>query len=151
MKRTALKRRTALSPGQWQGKRKSRNKYSAVRCDDGKDIFDSKTEMGRWHQLQLLEKAGEISGLILKPPPVVLLPEETLRGKKVRAVKWRLDYWYVEDGRPVWEDSKGRPIARDETVKLNLWLRYGPGLLRITAGKSDNYRVKKTVMSLRED
>ncbi len=45
----------------------TKNKFSAKRCEYDGYKFDSLKEMGRYKELKLLENAGKINGLRLKP------------------------------------------------------------------------------------
>lgn len=72
-----------------------------------KERFDSVKEHRRCQELRLLEKAGRISNLQLQTP-LLIAPAFTDRdGKKHRAVVYRADFTYEEDGQEVVEDVKG--------------------------------------------
>jgi hypothetical protein len=116
---------------------RSRNKFGAVPVSEGDMHFASTTEYDRWKYLELLERAGEIAELAFQPK-VELEP----------GIAWKLDYLYIERGRRVWEDSKGRPATPRENLLYRLWRLHGPGLLRITCrGKGrGTWRVKKEIM-----
>lgn len=79
--------------------------------------FDSKRELKRWRELQLLESAGKISRLE-RQVAYVLAPSIQLRGeaRKKPALRYVADFTYVEAGSPhvVVEDAKGRdtPVSR---------------------------------------
>ncbi len=90
------------------------NKYGAKRTYSelcGR-TFDSKLEARRGEELELLQRAGEISelnyqlrfNLCLKPNITVLI-----------------DFCYIEDGRTVYEDTKG-VLTRDSRTKY-AWLK----------------------------
>ena len=81
-------------------------KYSnvKVKTDDGK--FDSKKELARFRQLQMMEKAGAITGL-KRQVPFELVPAVKLNGKQKPAMKYVADFVYDEMGKTVVEDSKG--------------------------------------------
>lgn len=87
---------------------------------DGR-VYDSQLEKDRWAELCLLQKAGAISQLELKP---------RLRLTKAQ-IGYTPDYGYIQDGRQVFEDAKGPRTARFDLIK-QLWPVYGPALLRIT-------------------
>ena len=78
------------------------NKYKnqKVVVDDIK--FDSKKEASRYLELKLLEKAGQIRGLILQPS-FELIPKQ----ESERAVKYIADFMYVENEETIVEDVKG--------------------------------------------
>jgi len=80
--------------------------------------FDSKKEAARYHELRLLEMAGEISALTVKP---VYLFE--VQGVVVG--KWKLDFCYLEKGaiKETVEDVKGfmnSPQKQVFDLKCNL-------------------------------
>jgi len=128
----------------WYNSRLKRNKFNARAVYDihGQRCFDSTGESVRYNQLELLEKAGEISSLELHPK-VVLIDGNN----DVPEIAWRIDYAYTEKGRKVWEDYKPRPITERERLLIRLWKHFGPGPLRIT-GK--NGRIIKTVFAKRD-
>lgn len=83
-------------------------------------VYDSKTEMRRGLDLQLLQKAGEISDLQRQ----VKFPLEyscscgaitVMAGK--RPAQYTADFVYTENGKRVIEDCKG---YADETSKLRI-------------------------------
>ena len=78
------------------------NKYHAraVRVDG--IWFPSQKEAYRYLELKLLERAGVIQDLRLQVP-FVLLP----KSKYGRAVTYKADFVYIEDGKQVVEDAKG--------------------------------------------
>jgi Protein of unknown function (DUF1064) len=63
--------------------------------------FDSKKEYGRYAELQVLEKSGVISSLETQVEFGLIPPQE---GE--RAVKYRADFVYVQDGKKIVEDVK---------------------------------------------
>lgn len=70
-------------------------------------IFDSKKEARRYAELKLLERAGEIKDLELQKT-FELIPSQRIGGKVVeRAVKYKADFCYTENGVTVVEDTKG--------------------------------------------
>ena len=95
-----------------------RNKYFAKRTYSelcGR-TFDSKLEARRGEELELLQKAGEISGLKYQVRfNLCLNPKITVT----------IDFCYQEDGRTIHEDTKG-VLTRDSRTKY-AWLeqRYG--------------------------
>lgn len=81
-----------------------RNKYRAKPTTIDGITFHSKGEAGRYNELKLLERAGEISGLELQPSyPIVI------NGQKVCKVV--LDFRYTIGGKVVVEDFKGMDTA----------------------------------------
>ena len=89
------------------------NKYNARRVVDSDGaVFDSRLELRRWHELQLLERAGEIRALT-RQPEFILEPRQVVgkgRTRRVlRVVRYFADFGYVELGsdRLIAEDVKG--------------------------------------------
>lgn len=69
--------------------------------------FDSVKEADRYGELQVLEKAGKISGLE-RQKRFVLIPAQRGDGKIVeRACTYTADFCYWENGEHVVEDCKG--------------------------------------------
>jgi hypothetical protein len=84
----------------------------ADRTDESTGIvFDSKGELRRWHELQLLMRVGEISELrrqvkfllCVNGKPIFVRSEGFPNGRKV---KFTADFVYRENGREVVEDFK---------------------------------------------
>ena len=113
-----------------------RSKYGARKTVVDGITFDSKKEANRYRELKLLERAGEICCLRLQVP-FELIPaqyEETgevytkgaskgqpKRGKCIeKAVVYRADFVYTEDGRQIVEDAKGMP-TKDYIIKRKLF------------------------------
>ena len=96
----------------------SRSKYGARKTRAQGMEFDSQKEYRRFLQLQLLEKAGKIQNLKtqvdfeLLPAqraPDIIGPKGGKKPGKLleRAVVYRADFVYQEDGKTVVEDVKG--------------------------------------------
>ena len=69
--------------------------------------FDSRKEAKRYAELDLLERAGKISGLELQVK-FELIPSQRVDGKVVeRACHYVADFVYEENGAKVVEDVKG--------------------------------------------
>lgn len=131
MKKTPLKR---------TGWIKRKNKFGAVASHDlatGRS-FDSLSERARLGELEMLERGGVISGLVFKPPAVVL--------DAAAGIKWRIDYCYTENGRTVFEDWKPRPFTARENMLVKMWKAHGPGLLKITGGRKSRTVTLRTIM-----
>lgn len=88
------------------------NKYGARRVLYDGYWFDSQAEATRYHELALMQAAGDIARLELQPE-YVLLPAFKYRGKRERAIKYRADFRYLRlsDGVTVIEDVKGMKTA----------------------------------------
>lgn len=81
---------------------KYRNKKVIV---DGEE-FDSKKEGNRYKELRLLERAGEISNLELKPR-FLLQDSFKKNGRTFRKIEYVADFKYIENGKTIVEDVKG--------------------------------------------
>lgn len=110
--------------------RKTRNKYGAKKTQVGEVTFDSKKEAQRYMELQLLERAGEISNL-RRQVKIDLIgqyrPMYTRTGRKMRLTA---DFAYIEDGVEVLEDDKGM-WTRDFEVRYAVAIAMGLNL-RVT-------------------
>ncbi|MEC0233564.1 DUF1064 domain-containing protein [Paenibacillus kribbensis] len=103
------------------------NKYNAKKkVVDGIE-FDSKTEAKRYAELNMLERGGVISGLTLQPKFTPLDPF-TKHGKKRRAITYKADFMYKEDGNTIVEDVKGF-AARDFPLRRKLFDAKFPDLI----------------------
>ena len=85
-----------------------RSKYNAVKVTIDGIKFDSKKEGRRYQDLKMLEKAGEISGLILQPS-FELLPKIKWNTKTLRKRTYKADFMYYDFDKcgTVVEDVKG--------------------------------------------
>lgn len=84
-------------------------------------VFDSKREAKRYTELKLLEKAGQIQGLELQKE-YVLIPSQKINGRVAeRAVKYKADFVYTENGKTIVEDTKG-VRTKDYIIKRKLLL-----------------------------
>ena len=79
-----------------------RNKYGNQKVVIGNQIFDSGREYKRWCELNLLQKAGEISDLRRQVKYELIPPQD---GE--RACNYIADFVYNENGKTVVEDAKG--------------------------------------------
>ena len=79
------------------------SKYNNTKIRVDGRLFDSKAEAARWQELQLLERAGEITELE-RQVEYELVPKQ----KGERAVKYIADFRYKDhEGNTVVEDTKG--------------------------------------------
>jgi hypothetical protein len=90
----------------------ARNKYNARKVTIDGITFDSKAEAGRYQELKLLERAGEIEDLEVHPK-FRLLDGCDWNGKHYRATNYYGDFSYYEheSGKIVIEDVKGVQTA----------------------------------------
>lgn len=98
-------------------RRRSRNKYGAKKTQVGDVNFDSKREANRWMELQLLERAGEISDLQRQVKVELIGQYRPLFTRTGRKMKLTFDFAYIENGIQVFEDAKGMP-TRDYEVRV---------------------------------
>lgn len=84
----------------------SPSKYKNEKVKADGEVFDSKREFQRYCRLKMLERGRQISGL-RRQVPFELAPSVILSGVKKRALTYKADFVYTEDGREVVEDSKG--------------------------------------------
>lgn len=96
-------------------------KYGNRRTYVGTIPFDSRHEADRYLELQMLQRAGQISDLQLQVP-FELIPVQKRDGKVVeRALKYIADFVYTEKGETVVEDAKGMK-TREYVIKRKLML-----------------------------
>ena len=101
------------------------NKYHAkkVQLPSG-ERFDSKREYRRWKELQLMEKAGEISSLKRQVPfeLVCAHPPEFKR-----PIKYIADFVYIDErsSHVVVEDAKGMKTPAYNIKKRLMFEKYG--------------------------
>ncbi len=86
--------------------------------------FDSKREAGRYGELKLLERAGQITGLELQPRFELIPKQRRDDGKPERACEYVADFQYTDTatGQNVIEDAKGMR-TRDYIMKRKLMLQ----------------------------
>ena len=117
-------------------KNKKSKYHSIPTCVDGIE-FDSRKEARRYRELKLLEAAGKISNLEMQVP-FELIPAQYEECNEVytkgprkgerkighcieKAVIYRADFMYIEDGKIVVEDTKG-VRTKDYIIKRKLML-----------------------------
>ena len=96
-----------------------KNKYNNTVTADG---YHSKREKRRAIELELLAKAGKISGLEYQVK-YILLPSFTFNKKKHREIKYIADFTYFQDGKIIIEDCKGfktEPYKIKKKLLLNM-------------------------------
>lgn len=97
------------------------NKYHAKKVTANGIVFDSKKEAKRYQELLLLERAGQINHLE-RQVKFELVPSQKINGKVVeRAVTYKADFTYYENGNYVVEDTKGIK-TKDYIIKRKLML-----------------------------
>ena len=96
---------------------KRKNKYGNVKVKYGGAWFDSKLELKRWKELEMLERAGEISNL--ERQVVFLLYVTCLEsGKEIKVGAMKPDFMYTMNGVRVVEDTKSVITAKNSTYRL---------------------------------
>jgi len=70
------------------------------------ESFDSRREYIRYLNLTLLQKAGKISDLT-RQTTLEIAPKTVYRGEIIRAITYRADFTYMQNGEYVVEDVKG--------------------------------------------
>lgn len=84
-----------------------KRKYGNKPCEVGGEKYRSQREMRRHADLQLLERAGRIAGLV-REVPFVLAPAVVIQGRKRPALRYVADFVYsTAEGAQVVEDAKG--------------------------------------------
>jgi hypothetical protein len=102
------------------------NKYHNVPVSLDDHRFGSQAEAQRWYELQQLERAGAICGLVFHPR-YVLLEAFVRDGQKVRGIVYEADAEYKENGQRIAEDTKGFSTAVFQ-LKRKLFLQRYPTL-----------------------
>lgn len=102
----------------------NRSKYGAKKTEvvvNGVVVkFDSKAEAERYDYLFMLEKAGEISDLVLQPK--FMLQDKFKAGNKtIRAMNYIADFMYLVGDQVYVEDTKGFKTP-DYKLKMKLFL-----------------------------
>lgn len=97
------------------------NKYGSKKTEVDGVTFDSKKEAKRYQELRILEKAGEITDL-RRQVKFELIPSQRINGKVAeRAVEYKADFVYTQDGQTIVEDTKGFR-TKDYIIKRKLML-----------------------------
>lgn len=100
------------------------SKYNARKTVIDGITFDSKREAGRYTELKLLERIGEIDALSVHPV-YTLVDAFECRGVRERAIKYIGDFQYIENGNLVCEDVKGVQTKVFMIKRKLFLLRYG--------------------------
>lgn len=88
-----------------------RQKYGNQKTDYNGVTFDSKKELKKWQELQLLEKSGLISDLQRQVAfPLIV------NGRHVG--RFTADYTWIEDGQKVVADAKSAPTRKETAYRL---------------------------------
>ena len=101
-----------------QAEKRKAPKFKNRRTEIDGVKYDSCGEARRHQALKLMEKAGLISELSCQVA-FILRPGVELFGKKKRALIYRADFSYIENGKKVIEDFKGR-MTKEFIVKAHI-------------------------------
>lgn len=101
------------------------NKYHARKWEVGGMTFDSRKEARRWQELRYLLRAGVISRLERQTPFELIPAQRDESGKLLeRAVTYKADFTYWEDGKYIVEDVKSEATrTREYIIKRKLMLK----------------------------
>jgi len=104
------------------------NKYGAKKtvCVHGHK-HDSKREAKRCDELHLLERAGEISFLIVQPKFTFMIDDFPIRMANGHSAKYTPDFQYLEGDKCVVEDVKGFTV-RDFPLRAALFRLLNPDI-----------------------
>lgn len=95
------------------------------------ETFHSKGELNRYLKLRMLEKSGYIQDL-QKQVTFELQPSFKLNGKTIRALKYVVDFTYIENGKLICEDFKGFNAIHSKIKQKLFQYKYKEYELRIT-------------------
>ena len=100
------------------------SKYRSRKVTVDGITFDSEKEAGRWQELKLLERTGEIRDLQRQVPFVVIPAQRDENGKLIeKEVRYGADFTYIEKGKltRTVEDVKGMK-TREYILKRKMLL-----------------------------
>ena len=102
------------------------NKYGNKKTTVDGITFDSVKEASRWQELRLMERAGEIVGLV-RQQKIELIPKTKL----YQARYYVADFVYFDKkkGRTIYEDCKGYKTELYKLKKTLLYWRHGIEIL----------------------
>jgi hypothetical protein len=96
---------------------RSNSKYGNIKVEYDGQKFDSQKEAYRWCELQLLQKAGEISEL-QRQVKFELQPAFYHAGHKLRPIIYVCDFFYKEKDKYIIEDVKSPATKNNGVYKL---------------------------------
>lgn len=88
-------------------KKPSWNKFGAKKITVGGRTFDSKKEARRAETLAMQEQYGIIRGLEYQKTFELQAAYTNNKGEHIRAITYKADFVYIEDGKIIAEDCKG--------------------------------------------
>ena len=103
-----------------------KSKYNNIRVQYNDKWFDSKKEMRRYQQLELLQRAGKIKNLCCQVT-YNLLPTTRIGGQTQRKTTYIADfvYWDIEKDCEVIEDAKGMRTDVYKIKRKLMMVRHG--------------------------
>lgn len=94
-----------------------KTKYGNRKTEVNGIVFDSRKEAGRYQELLLLLKAGEIKDLKLQETFVLQNGYVTPEGRRIKAITYRADFTYLDgEGRKIVEDVKSAGTRTREYI-----------------------------------
>ena len=103
-----------------------RNKYGNQKPRYKGIRFDSKKEMNRYAELELMERAGVIRNLQRQVPFILIPTQKDLSGKVLEhSCRYYADFVYEKDGKKIVEDTKGFKTTEYIIKRKLMLLRYG--------------------------
>ena len=100
------------------------NKYHNRKTTIDGIKFDSKAEAKRYVELKLLQKAGKITNLELQQKYELQPKYKNNKGETIRAITYKADFKYIENGKKVVEDVKGMETKDFKLKKKLLEYKY---------------------------
>ena len=101
----------------------TRNKYNAIKQMYNGEIFDSKKELKRFMELEILLRAREIADLEIHP-------KFDLMVNGVKIGKYTADFRYKKDNDIIVEDVKSRATkTRDYILRKKILATYDPPII----------------------
>lgn len=86
--------------------------------------FDSIAEGSRYKELKLLEKGNYITELKLQPKFELQEKYTNSKGEHIRAITYRADFSYIENGKLIVEDVKGMETKEFKLKKKMFEYKY---------------------------
>lgn len=103
------------------------NKYKAIRKQVDGITFDSSKEADAYVKLRALEAAGAISKLECQPRFILQEKFRDSGGVMIRAVTFRADFSYFEDGKRVVVDVKSKATRTEAfSIRWRLFVKLHP-------------------------
>ena len=100
------------------------NKYKNIKTKVDGIKFDSKAEAKRYIELKMLLKGKYITDLELQPKFELQPKYITNKGEHIRAIIYKADFMYIENGITIVEDVKGVETKDFKLKKKMLEYKY---------------------------